>query len=241
MRVAVIADAHLGGPGGTAEPLIGQLRALPGQGAGRLVLLGDLFQAWLGSERFETPEVRAVVAALRDLRRQGLAVDYIEGNRDFFLDGSLYADAFDRYGREVAFVCDGVRYLAVHGDGLDPADRQYLFWRWLSKSGPARFLFTRIPRRIARRLVHSTERRLSTTNFRHKIRIPEEVLRAYGERRLGEGHDVLLLGHFHEPRTWRVPGGEVRLLEAWFSSRRVEWLASAAGCEGSRPQSGRGR
>ena len=38
------------------------------------------------------------------------------------------------------------------------------------------------------------------------------------------GHDVLLLGHFHEPRQLRVAGGEVRLLDAWFRSRRVEWL-----------------
>ena len=39
-----------------------------------------------------------------------------------------------------------------------------------------------------------------------------------------EGHDVLLLGHFHEPRVWKVAGGEVRLLDAWFRSREVEWL-----------------
>ena len=224
VRVALIADAHLGGPGGEAGPLVEQLRALPRQGAERLLLLGDLFQAWLGSDRFETPEIRAVVPVLRELRRGGLAIDYVEGNRDFFLDGSPYADAFDHYGREVSFEAGGVRYLAVHGDGLDPSDRQYLFWRRLSKGAPARFLFTRIPRGIAGRLVHSTERRLSTTNFKHKARIPEEVLRAYGERRLAEGHDVLLLGHFHEERRWDVAGGRVWLLEAWFTSRRVEWL-----------------
>jgi hypothetical protein len=34
----------------------------------------------------------------------------------------------------------------------------------------------------------------------------------------------MVLGHFHEERRWRVAGGEVWLLEAWFSSRRVEWL-----------------
>ena len=35
---------------------------------------------------------------------------------------------------------------------------------------------------------------------------------------------MLLLGHFHEPRVWQVQGGEVRLLEAWFTSKRVEWF-----------------
>lgn len=224
MSVAVIADSHLSGPGGPAGPLIAQLEALPAQGCSRLVLLGDIFQAWIGTPRFETPDITAVVAALRALRRQGLRIDYVEGNRDFFLKGSPYADAFDQVVLEVAFEAGGTRYLAVHGDGLNERDWQYRFWRRLSKSPPVRFAVSNIPRGLAHRMVRSTEQRLSQTNFKHKVRLPEEAIRGYAERRLAEGHDVLLLGHFHEPRVWPVAGGEVRLLDAWFKSRRVEWL-----------------
>jgi UDP-2,3-diacylglucosamine hydrolase len=224
MSIALIADAHLGGPGGAAEPLIQQLQALPAQGCRRLILMGDLFQAWVGFPRFETPDIAAVVAALRGLREQGIQIDYIEGNRDFFLAGSPYEDAFDRLGLETAFTAGGVRYLAVHGDGLNDRDWKYLFWRRLSKSAPVRFLVRNIPRRLAHRMVHSTERRLSQTNFKHRAELPEAAIRRYAERRLAEGHDVLLLGHFHEPRVWQVRGGEVRLLDAWFRSRAVEWV-----------------
>ncbi|HEY7214301.1 MAG TPA: hypothetical protein VIC28_06705, partial [Thermoanaerobaculia bacterium] len=204
MSVALIADAHLGGPGGPAGPLIAQLEALPGQGCRRLVLMGDLFQAWIGFPRFETEDVVAVVSALRKLRQQGVEIDYIEGNRDFFLAGSPYADAFDRIGLEVAFEVGGVRYLAVHGDGLNDRDWRYLFWRRLSKSTPVRFLVRNIPRRLAHRMVHSTEKRLSQTNFKHRAAVPEAAIRRYAERRLAEGHDVLLLGHFHEALVWKV-------------------------------------
>jgi UDP-2,3-diacylglucosamine hydrolase len=228
MAVALIADAHLGGPGGGAGPLLAQLSALPGQGCERLVLMGDIFQAWIGDPKFETPEVTAVVAALRELRGRGVRVEYIEGNRDFYLGRrrSPYRDAFDFVGLEVAFAAAGVRYLAVHGDGLNDRDWQYRFWRRLSKSPPVELLVRRTPRSFARRLVGSTERRLSQTNFKHRAELPERAIRAYAERRLAEGHDVLLLGHFHEPRTWQVAGGEVRLLDAWFRSRRVEWLGA---------------
>lgn len=188
------------------------------------MLLGDIFQAWIGSPRFETADITAVVSALRTLRRQGLRIDYIEGNRDFYLKHSPYADAFDHVGTEVAFEVGGKRYLAVHGDGLNDRDWKYRFWRDLSKSAPVRLAVTQIPRGFAHRLVHSTEQRLSQTNFKHKVRIPEEAIHRYAERRFAEGHDVLLLGHFHEARTWQVAGGEVRLLEAWFTSRRVEWI-----------------
>jgi UDP-2,3-diacylglucosamine hydrolase len=215
------------GPGGPAAPLVEQLAALPAAGCGRLVLMGDLFQAWVGLRRFETADIAAVVAALRSLRRRGLRIDYIEGNRDFFLAQSPYADAFDGVGVEVAFEAGGVRYLAVHGDGLNDEDWRYGLWRRLSKSALSRSLAGRLPAPLARWLVHSTERRLSRTNFRHRHRLPEAAIKRYAERRLAEGHDVLLLGHFHEDRTWRVAGGEVRLLAAWFRTRTIEWLISA--------------
>ncbi len=224
MPTAIIADAHLDGPGGDAGPLVAQLDALGPSRCDRLVLLGDLFQAWVGLPRFATPGILAVTAAMRRLRARGVPVHYIEGNRDFFLAGSPYADAFDSLGSEIAFASGGTRYLAVHGDGLNDRDRQYLAWRALSKSRASRFLVFHTPRRFAQRMVHSTERRLSRTNFKHRAALPEAAIRAYAERRLAEGHDVLLLGHFHEPRTWRVAGGEVRLLDAWFRTRRVEWL-----------------
>src|SRR4051794_37427579 len=222
--VALVADAHLSGPGGSAGPLVAQLEALPGQGCRRLVLMGDLFQAWVGFRSFETDDVRAMVAALRGLRERGVAVEYVEGNRDFFLAGSPYADAFDRVALETSFEVGGVRYLAVHGDGLNDRDWKYRFWRRLSKSAPVRLAVRAIPRALAHRMVHSAERQLSRTNFKHRAALPEAAIRAYAERRLAEGYDVLLLGHFHEPRVWKVNGGEVRLLDAWFRSREVEWL-----------------
>ncbi len=224
MPTALLADAHLAGPGGPAGPLAEQLAALPAQGCRHLVLMGDLFQSWVGFESFETADVRAVVAALRALRAQGVEVEYVEGNRDFFLAGSPYADAFDRVVLETSFEVGGVRYLAVHGDGLNDRDWKYRFWRRLSKSAPVRLAVRAIPAALAQRLVAWTERRLSRTNFKHREHLPEAAIRAYAERRLAEGHDVLLLGHFHEGRVWQVAGGEVRLLDAWFRSRSVEWL-----------------
>jgi UDP-2,3-diacylglucosamine hydrolase len=222
MRVALVADAHIEGPGGEPGPLVEQIAALPGQGVERLILLGDIFQAWVGFRQFETPAVRAILDAVATLRAKRLRVDYIEGNRDFFIAEGPYREAFDFVGLETSFEAEGRRFLAVHGDGLNDRDRQYLAWRWLSKSWPVKTAIRSLPRPVVSRFVDRTERQLSGTNFKHKAAVPEAAIRRYGERRLAEGHDVLLLGHFHEPRTWPVAGGEIRLLDAWFRARRVE-------------------
>lgn len=223
MSVAVVADSHLGGPGGPAAPLLAELAELPTRGCKRLILLGDLFQLWIGFSKYETPDVLALVDTLRGLRHQGLEIECIEGNRDFFLSGPRYADAF-RVVPETTFEAGGKRYLALHGDGLDRRDWRYHFWRGVSKSPVGRLAARAFPERIAQRVVAGTEAALSETNQKHKRTIPEAVLRAYAAKRLTEGHDVLLLGHFHEAHRWAVPGGEVQLLDAWFRSRRIEWF-----------------
>lgn len=224
MSVAVIADCHLGGPGGESEPLVAQLEELAERGCRQLVLLGDVFHVWVGRPAFETPLIRRVVDALGRLGERGVRLDYIEGNRDFFIAGSRYAEIFATVGTELAFSAGGKKYLAVHGDGLNDRDRQYLFWRWLSKSLPVRWSMSALPSRLAERLTYSAEARLAETNFKHKREIPKEAILRYGERRLAEGFDALILGHFHEPRTWAAGGGEVRIVDAWFNDHHVEWL-----------------
>ena len=41
MPAAVIADAHLGGPGGSCEPLVEQIDSLEADRCDRLLLLGE--------------------------------------------------------------------------------------------------------------------------------------------------------------------------------------------------------
>ena len=228
MSVAVIADAHLGGPGGAADGLGDQLLSLPQSGCDHLVILGDLFHVWVGSERFETAEIKAISEVLRELRSGGMRIDYVEGNRDFFIGNSSYAKLFDLVSTEVTFTTGGKRYLAVHGDRLNDADWLNRFWSALSKSRTSRHFMMHLPRFLAHRLIHSTERGLSKTNFKHKKTIPEQMILRYAQRRLGTDHDVLLLGHFHENRRWPVSGGSVWLVDAWYRSRRVEILGNVS-------------
>jgi UDP-2,3-diacylglucosamine hydrolase len=224
MRVALVADAHLGGTDARPEELAEQLLALRAEDCERLVLLGDIFHVWVGDRRFESAAIRTVFPVLESLRAAGLRIDYIEGNRDFFLAGSVYSPAFSSIGGETTVERDGARRLLVHGDGLDPSDRQYRFWRWLSKSPLSRALILNLPRSVAERALYGAEARIARTNFRHRRSLPRQAITRYAERRLAEGFDELLLGHFHESAEWEVRGGRVSIVDTWFRSRRVEWI-----------------
>jgi UDP-2,3-diacylglucosamine pyrophosphatase LpxH len=223
-RVVIVSDAHLGDLGGDGEELREQLSELTQDNCALLLFMGDLFHLWVGDPRFETAEIRAFLPTLEGLRSRGVPSVYVEGNRDFFLAHGPYAKLFDRVALEVSFEHGGIRYLAVHGDGINDRDWRYRFWRRLSKNRLSRLASRVVPGDVGRRLVTSTEEQLSKTNFEHKKQLPVEAIQSYGERRLSRGHDVLLMGHFHVGCRFDVPSGEVRLLDAWYNRRRLEPL-----------------
>ncbi|HKD10514.1 MAG TPA: hypothetical protein VKE50_00490, partial [Thermoanaerobaculia bacterium] len=86
----------------------------------------------------------------------------------------------------------------------------------------SRFCLNLVPREAGNRLVWKTEARLYRSNFKHKQRLPVEMIRKFAARRLAEGIDVLLLGHFHKSWTEAVNGGRVEILPAFVDERR--WM-----------------
>ena len=68
----------------------------------------------------------------------------------------------------------------------------------------------------------NVEKRLYRSNFKHKTRLPVEMIRRFASRRFAEGFDVLLLGHFHRPWAETVGSGRVEILPAFVDERR--WM-----------------
>ena len=64
------------------------------------------------------------------------------------------------------------------------------------------------------------EARLYRSNFKHKSRLPVEMIRAFAARRFASGIDVVLLGHFHRSWSERVNGGRVEILPAFVEELR---------------------
>jgi len=219
-----IGDVHLDRDDPALEDFLRFLRALTGS-ASRIVLAGDLFQLWLGARELELPHQRAVVEALRRARGAGVVVRYLEGNRDFHL-GKVYAgDAVDDSGDSGIVEEWGDRRLfAIHGDLANPEDRQYRAWRKVARSRALWLVFQALPRR--RRLASALwlERRMRGSNPEFKRAFPEREVRAYAAGYLAQGHDAVVLGHFHLERDLAAvppsPPGRIFVLPEWKESRR---------------------
>ncbi len=218
--VAVFADAHLGQAERDADDFLEALEEVRRRGFSTVVLLGDIFHYFIGDVRFQTPLIQRVLSAWRELAAAGVSLRYIEGNRDFFLDGTRLVSSFDSYAETDGLEVGGVTYAFVHGDRVNTRDLPYRLWRSLSKNGVSRAVLRVTPGPLARAIVARTEERLYRTNFRHKSTLPEAELRAEGRRARRAGYDRLLVGHFHAERILEEAEGAVHVLPAWLEERK---------------------
>src|SRR5439155_1203296 len=85
------------------------------------------------------------------------------------------------------FVEGGRRFFLTHGDLLNEKDLPYRFWRFLSKNPLSRAAIPLIPKKAGNRFVWKVEARLYRSNFKHKQRLPVEMIRDFARRRFAEG------------------------------------------------------
>lgn len=219
MKRLIIADAHIGQRAGDAERMVRFLSLAAGEGVGEIRYLGDAFQYLIGMSKFWTSSIGEVLPHWRELRAQGILVDLVEGNRDFFLDTPELGDFVDSSSRVSEFSAGGMRYRLDHGDQVNREDHRYLFWSKVSKSGIARVWARLLPRPVAVAIVAHMEAKLARTNKEFRYRKPVAHLMRAANAAWKEGVDRLLWGHFHTPWRYRSGTREAAVVPAWLDFR----------------------
>ena len=216
-QIYVIGDSHIGLADGSEAPVNAWLDRLAALKPRALYLNGDLFHYLIAHRNFRTQSVDRVMAKFRELRDRGVAIHYVEGNRDFFLKGSFVEEAVTDVAFEYAIPAGTKKYLIIHGDLINDRDWPYRFWRRASKNPISKLGVNLIPKQIAKNFVDGVERKLSKSNFKHKSRVPVELMQQYGRKRSGEGFTDVVFGHFHEKLV--IPGRTtVTVLPPWYET-----------------------
>ncbi|HYH07306.1 MAG TPA: metallophosphoesterase [Thermoanaerobaculia bacterium] len=217
--IYVIGDSHIGLGDGSEKPVNAWLDRLMALKPKALYLNGDLFHYLIAHPKFVTPSVEKVMAKFREVRDSGIRIHYVEGNRDFFLKGSFVEEAVTDVAMEYIVPAGTNRYLIVHGDMINDRDWPYRFWRTASKNPISKLGVDLLPKKIARNFVDSVEARLARSNFKHKSRLPVEMMEEYGRKRAKEGLTHVVFGHFHNKLV--LPAGDsmtVTVLPPWYET-----------------------
>lgn len=126
-QVDLLSDLHLGPdtPATTAR-LQQHLAQTPAQA---VLLLGDIFEVWVGDDARHQPFEAGVVRLLRDASRR-LDLFFMHGNRDFLVGPELLLDAgMTALPDPTVLDAFGQRWLLAHGDAQCLADAAYQAFR----------------------------------------------------------------------------------------------------------------
>ncbi|MEJ2471557.1 MAG: UDP-2,3-diacylglucosamine diphosphatase [Desulfuromonadales bacterium] len=218
MRALFLADAHLCKP---EDPNYRVLLTFLEEQCGRtdlLVLLGDIFEFWVGKE---TPLAVYVplIDALERMGRQGTRLVCVEGNHDFHL-GPVFTERLQARvlpdGGSIEL--DGRSVYLAHGDLADPADHGYRRLRRVLRSPLMRGLIRSLPNRlliaIATRASNASRKQSTEQRRTGPVR---EILWTYAQAILAAGHAAVITGHFHCPFHEKQDDGELIALGDWIT------------------------
>lgn len=217
-QIVVIGDSHIGLADGHEKRVIAWMNRLEALKPRALYLNGDLFHYLIAHPKFVTTSVEKVFERFRAFRDAGIPVHYVEGNRDFFLEGSFVEKSVTDVALRYDITAGERRYLVVHGDMINERDWPYRFWRRASKNPLSKAAISLIPKKTARNFVDSVEKRLSQSNFKHKSKLPLDLMRRYAQKQKARGYTDVVFGHFHEKTVMPADGVTVTILPPWYET-----------------------
>lgn len=166
--------------------------------AARLIILGDLFDAWAGDDDLADPFNARIVAALHALSASGVAIDFIAGNRDFLV-GTEFARAAglellpDPCVREIA----GERVLLTHGDRLCTDDADYQRFRAQVRTPAWRETFLARPLAERKQLITELRARSETEKQVKSLALMDVNAQAVANAFVTHNARTLVHGHTH--------------------------------------------
>jgi len=211
MALYIFSDAHLGsGPDELEEKKVTAIRRLFEMvmvDGDRLVVLGDLFDFWF-EYKYAIPKVHyQVLCMMMDVGRHGVAIDYVSGNHDFWMDDFFEKHVGVTVHRDyLDMAYQGKRLHLIHGDGLAPGDGGYRFLKRILRNRLNIWLYRKLPPDWALPLARkvSGSSRSYTSQRDHEFAKDYEV---YARGKVAEGYDVVAIGHLHIPVKQQMEGG----------------------------------
>lgn len=214
-RIDFLSDLHLqASTPRTAAALISHLRSTPAQA---VIILGDLFEAWVGDElRMEGME-REVCAALK-AAAQTKWVGFMAGNRDFLIGLAFAHDCQVHLLHDPTLLITATRrVLLTHGDLLCTADTAYQAFR-LQVRDPAwqaHFLSLDLAerKRMARQMRDASQAAQRHPEMASIGDVDDQAVSAWMQAARA---DLMIHGHTHRPALHRAGGSAQRaVLSDW--------------------------
>lgn len=204
-KIYFVSDVHLGAPAlknnREREMQFARWLDFIRDDAAELYLMGDIFDFWFEYRKVVPRGFTRVLGRLADMSDQGISIHFFAGNHDLWV--------FDYLPNEIGLTLHrdqlvteiyGKKFFLAHGDGLDPADKGYLFLKKIFTNKKLQWVFARLHPNFAFHLAHrwSESSRLTKLNRQEEFKVKNESMFKFAENYLEkEWIDYFIFGHRH--------------------------------------------
>lgn len=182
------------------------------KGGRSLYLLGDIFEFGFEYRRAIPKGLFRVLSGLHGLVRSGVRVTFIRGNHDLWLGDFLEELGIEVRDSPVMVTLDGKRLYLGHGDEADTSPIHRLSQK-IFRSRFNIFLFSLLHPNPGIKLAES----LALAN-RKRGKNKEPILAGYARQKIGQGYDIVVLGHTHTPALEPVGSGWYMNVGDWVTN-----------------------
>lgn len=179
--------------------------------ADAVLMLGDLFEVWIGDDAAASGFDADCAAVLREASCHKVLA-FLPGNRDFLVgDALLAATGVQRLADPTVLSAFGQRWLLSHGDALCLADTAYLQFRAQVRNPAWQQAFLALPREERERQA----RAMRDASAAHQADLGPERWSDVDDAAAAQwlaaaGCTTLIHGHTHRPASHPLPGGGMR-------------------------------
>ncbi|HEY6192944.1 MAG TPA: UDP-2,3-diacylglucosamine diphosphatase [Bacteroidota bacterium] len=228
-RTYFISDAHLGLGSREEERqkenrLIAFLDGIQ-EDADQLFIVGDLFDAWFEYRTVILKGFHRLLAKLDECTERGIAVHYLAGNHDYWMKDYFQSElGIKTYHHPIETLIDGRKVLIHHGDGLSNKDTGYRILKKILNNPLSIWLFTWVHPDIGVSIARSSSRK-SRQHTSGKEYGEEDGMLAFARKKIGEGFDIVVMGHRHSPVCVEIGSGVYVNLGDWIGHNTYAAMA----------------
>jgi UDP-2,3-diacylglucosamine hydrolase len=217
MKAFFVSDIHIKVEAkGKGQKFFQFLKTLP-EDTTHLILLGDIFDMWIGPHHYYAEKFPNIIAELKKLKNRGVIVHYFEGNHDMHLKKYWQKElGFQVHDKEFYFDLDGWIVRAEHGDLMNPGDKGYLFLRKFLRSFPMKILIHQVPGQLISAIGERSSQISRVYSDRMDQEYKENVIamtRKHAEKAFQQRpFDLIVTGHTHvdDDFTFEAAGKKAR-------------------------------
>lgn len=231
MEAWFISDIHLkSAKERNGEILLRFLRSLTAKNPQQvhLFMLGDIFDLWIGGHEYFAQQFQELMDALRDLKKAGAKITYIEGNHDVHVETYFQKKlGVDVFVEAQYYRIDGITVRLEHGDLINQDDEAYLKYRRIIRNPWIKPLGNLLPGRfwsyIGNRASRKSRARSGGYASINEPRLIEMIRNHATIAHKQKPFDMIISGHMHvyDDHNLKINGQDVRSvnLGSWYGDQ----------------------